>query len=235
MAQQVFPSNVVANIVLKEFFPHRKLRLAPRGLARDAELPVFNADRIIGDIEQFDYLRFDALRETPRGARDWVVVLILGADGKFHHSPDLRKLLESIESERPAKEGRLDEIIVVAEDSFFSKKNLTDVVRDMQQKQAGGPDFDGAASFYSAYPYYNFAFVVPAHESVPPHRIMCADEVDTLLRRERIVRSDLSAILTTDAAIVWNGGRDGQVVEITRDSQTAGVALSYRRIERGAI
>lgn len=236
MAQQVFPPNVIVRVIRDDFFRYRRLALAPRGLARDAEAPVFDDDRVISDMEQFYYVRLDAVRETPRGARDWVVILVLGADGKYsHHSPDLRKLLDGIEAERPTKEGRLDEVIVVAEEAFFGKKNLTDVVREAQQKQAGGPDPAGSAPFYSAYPYYNFALVVPEHKSVSPHRIMERAEVEALLRREHIARSDLPMVLTNDAPIVWNGGREGQVVEITRDSQTAGTSLYYRRIERAAV
>jgi DNA-directed RNA polymerase subunit H (RpoH/RPB5) len=60
-------------------------------------------------------------------------------------------------------------------------------------------------------------------------------EVEEFLRREHTTRGDLPVIYTNDAQIVWNGGREGQVVEITRDSQTAGTALYYRRIERAAI
>ena len=233
MAQQVFPPNVIIHNIRDHFFPYRGLIPTTRGLARDAEVPAHAVDDVISDMEQFYYVRLDAVRETPRGGRDWVVILVLGADGKYSlHSPDLRKLLEGIEAERPTKDGRLDEVIVIAEEAFFSKKNLTDIIREAQQRQAGGPDTGGTAPFYSAYPYYNFSLVVPEHTSVAPHRIMGETEVSDFLRREHIVRSDLPRILTNDAPIVWNGGREGQVVEITRDSQTAGTSLYYRRIER---
>jgi DNA-directed RNA polymerase subunit H (RpoH/RPB5) len=233
--QQVYPPNVVIPNICGAFFRYRRLALAPAGLARGAGVPVFNEDRVINDMKQFHYVRIDAVREAPRGGRDWVVVLVLDADGKYsQHSPDLRKLLDGIEAERPTKEGRLDEVIVVAEKAFFDKKNLTDVIREAQQRQAGGPDAAGAAPFYSAYPYRNFALVAPEHTSVPPHRIMDPAEVEDLLRRERIARSDLPVILTSDVQIVWNGGREGQVVEIKRDSQTAGTAFYYRRVERAA-
>lgn len=235
MAQQVYPPNVVCEIICQHFFRYRGLTLAPRGLT-PGEIPVFNVDRVISDMEQFHNVRIDALRTTPRGSRDWVVIFILGSEGKYsQHSPDLRKLLEGVEAERPTKEGRLDEVIIIAEEAFFNKKNLTDVVRESQQRQAGGDDPTGAAPFYNAYPYYKFALVVPEHCSVAPHRIMAPEEVETLFRRGHIVRSDLATIMTNDAPIIWNGGREGQVVEITRDSQTAGTALYYRRIERAPI
>lgn len=235
MAQQVFPPNVIVRIIKDSFFPYRGLTMAPRGLSDKEKIPVFDDDRIISDMENFYYVRLDAIRNKPRGARDWVVVLILSVDGKYsHHSPDLRKLLEGIESEKPTKDGRLDEVILVVE-GFFNKKNLTDVVKDIQQKQVGGPDFKGVTPFYNVYPYYNFSLVVPEHKSVFPHRIMTTAEETELFQREHILRSDLGIILTTDAPIIWNGGREGQIVEITRDSQTAGTAIYYRRIEKGNV
>ena len=236
MAQQVFTPNVIVRNLCGPFLSYRGLTLAPHGLGRNAEPSTYDEDRIIGDMKTFFYVRINAVRTVPRGGRDWVVILVLGADGKYsHHSPDIRKLLDGIDSERPAKEGRLDEVIVVAEEEFFSKKNLTDVVSEAQQRQAGGADAAGAAPIYSAYPYYNFALVVPEHKSVAPHRVMAADEVAELLRREHLTRNDLPVILANDAPIVWIGGRAGQVVEITRDSQTAGTALYYRRIERAGV
>jgi DNA-directed RNA polymerase subunit H (RpoH/RPB5) len=236
MALQVYPPLVVVRTIIDSFFPYRGLRLAPRGLAREGAVRAFGDDEIISDMAQFYYTRLDALRERPRGGRDWVVILILSSRGKYtHHGPDLRKLLEGVEAERPAKEGRLDELIVVAEEEFFKKKNLTDVLREMQERQAQGVDPDGTAPYYSAHPYHNFVLVVPEHRSVPPHRIMTKDEVDSFLQREGLSYSDLPVILTSDAPLVWLGARKGQVVAIARKSQTAGLAWVSRRVELGAL
>lgn len=231
MAQQVYPPNVIVRTICDAFLRHRGLALAPWNLV--GELPVFSDDRVISDMEQFGYIRIDALRREPRGARDWVVVLVLGADSKHaHHSPDIRKLLGSVEIERPAKDGRLDEVILVVETPFFTKKNLTDVVREARPERSGGADPEGALPFYNVYPYHNFALVVPEHVSVAPHRVLSAAETEAFLARERLQRENLPVIYANDPPIVWNGGREGQVVEILRDSQLSGVAPYYRRIER---
>jgi len=233
MASLSSPPNVVVHIICDHFLRHRGLTLAPRGLSDDPP-PIYDDDRIISDMGQFHYVRIDATRDTPRGGRTWVVILVLSDNGKYsHHGPDLRKLLKGIESERPAADGRLDEIIVVAEEAFFGKKNLTDIIREAWKLQVGGVDLAGRSPIYSAYPYYNFSLVVPDHKTVAPHRIMSDAEVAELLTRMRNVRTDYPIIFATDAPIVWNGGREGQIVEITRDSQTSGTAIFYRRIERG--
>jgi len=212
------------------------MKPAPRNLAPGGVIPEFDADRTISDMEQFGYVRIDALRDTPRGTRDWVVVLVLSTTGKVaNHIPDLRVLLGGINSSSNTTSERLDEIIVVAEDKFFMKKILMDAIRNMQSTQEGGADLEGKAPFYNAYHYYNFAHVVPESKSVPPHRIMGVAESKQFLAAEYLSRKNLPTVFTTDAPIIWNGGREGQIVEITRDSQTAGTALYYRKIERGTL
>jgi len=234
MALQIYAAGGIVRNLIDAFLPHRGLTLAPRGLAREGAARTFTEDEIISDMEQFSYVRLDALRAAPRGARDWVVVLILSATGKYsHHSPDLRKLLDGIETERAAKEGRLDELIVVAERAFFAKSNLMDIIRDVQQRQPGGADLRGSAPFCSAIPYYVFSYNLPLSRSVPPHRLLSPAEVEALLRRERRKHHDLPVIFTSDPPVVWNGWREGGVVEIMRPSQTAGRAVYWRRIEKG--
>jgi DNA-directed RNA polymerase subunit H (RpoH/RPB5) len=233
---QVYPPTVIIRTLIEDFFPYRGLAPAARGLSREADPRAFSTDEVISDMEQFGYVRLDALRAAPRGQRDWVVVLVLAAESKFAlHSPDLRKLLEGVLAERPSREGRLDELIVVAEEDFFLKKHLTDVIRERQEAQAGGADLAGAAPFFSAHRYYNFALNVPASRSVRPHRIMGAEELATFLRGEHLSLQDLPTIYTTDAPLIWLGAREGQVVEIERSSQTAAVAFYKRRVVSGDV
>ena len=239
MAQQVYPPNVVVSTLLGGFFRYRGLEPAPRGLARglarDATLRQYTDDDVINDMEQFGYVRIDARRLEPRGERVWVVVLVLAEGGKYAlHGPDLRKLLDGVGAERPAKEGLLDEVIIVAGEGMFSRKNMTDVIGEYQKaSQAGGADLAGAAPFISAHPFHVFAAVIPECTSVPPHRLMAADEVAAFLQRERLAFRDLPAVPASDPPVVWLGGREGQAVCILRPSQTAGQVPYVRRIEKG--
>jgi len=185
-------------------------------------------------MDQFGYVRIDALCDdgSARGARTWVVFLVLSGSKKpSNFKPDFCRLLDGINAERPTKEGRLNELIIIAEKSFFAKKNLTEVIRETRKKnQVDGPDLEGRAPFYSAYPYCNFTVVIPDHECVYPHRVMAPCEVNNLLQKEHLKLQDLPAICNNDPPVIWAGGRSGQVVEIKRDSQTAGMAIYYRRI-----
>ncbi|MES2339218.1 MAG: DNA-directed RNA polymerase subunit RpoH/Rpb5 C-terminal domain-containing protein [Pseudomonadota bacterium] len=252
-ATQAYPPNVIVRTLIDHFFRYRGLAPAPPGLADEKPVADFTDDRIIGDMERFFYVRVDARvdprRRALRGARAWVVILVLAADGKYsHHSPDLRKLLEGVEVEQAARAGRLDELIIVADEVFFSRKNLTDVVREFQAgaaaarqaARARGPlslllDANGAAPFYSAHHFHNFVLVIPEHAAVPAHRIMAPAECDALYATERLTRDDLPTIYASDPAAIWIGARAGEVVEIVRYSATAGRAVTYRRVERGAL
>lgn len=228
MALQVYAAGRIVRTLIDAFLPARQLRQVARGLAPGDPVRQFHEDEVLNDMEQFAYVRIDALRaaqtEMPLVRRDWVVILVLSAEGKYSHfSPDLRKLLEGVALERAAKDGRLDEVIVVAEEAFFAKNNLTSVLAKLNSA-------DGSSLRYTAYPYYTFSYVLPACASIPPHRLLSDSEVADLLANEHLALGDLPVIFTTDPPIVWNGGREGQVVEITRDSQTAGQAIYYRRI-----
>ena len=232
MSNRLIPSPIIViNNICNAFFKYRGIEIANRSFTGPDI--VMSDDRIITDMDQFNYVRLDAKKIIPRGKRDWVVILVLSMNGKYaNHSPDLRKLIEGIESDTLSREGRLDEIIVVAEENFFAKKNLTDVIKNLQSTQVGGADMDGVSAFYNAYPYYIFATVVPEHSSVPAHRIMSNEEVDELLKSEHINKSDIGNIMISDPPVIWIGGREDQIIEITRDSATAGTAIYYRYIRK---
>jgi DNA-directed RNA polymerase subunit H (RpoH/RPB5) len=229
------PAIVAVRTLLDAFFPYRGYAPAPRGLA-GGEPRAFGPDEVVDDMKQFFYVRLDATSARPRGRRDWVVVLVLDPEGKYaHHSPDLRRLLEGVGTERAARDGRLDELLVVAPEEFFAKKLLLDVVRELQG-DAHGPDPAGARPFYGTYPYHNFALDLPASQSVPPHRVLAPEEAEAFLARERLAHRDLPEIHANDPPVVWLGAREGQVVEITRPSQAAAdTALYYRRVKRAPL
>lgn len=234
---QVYPPTIIVRTLLNEYFKYRRLTKVPRGMAPTAELRAFSDDDIISDMEQFHYVRVDAQREVPRGQRDWVVVLVLSADGKFsHHGPDLRRLIAGVEAERATADGRLDEIIVVATEEFFKKKNLTDVIREAQARHPHtDADAAGVEPFVSAHPYHLFSCNIPRNQSVPPHRIMPESEVEEYLARERLARRDLPVRPASDPPVVWLGGREGQVIEVLRPTQTAGEIPYVCRLEKGSL
>jgi len=240
--QQNFPPRTIVRNIIDHFFRYRGLTLAAPGLSPDKAVPDFTEDRIIGDMERFQYTRIDAMREKARGVRDWVVILVLGADGRYsRHSPDLRKLLEGIETEAAAKSKRLDELIVVADLGFFSRNALTELIRHSQRTSAAARlaartttiDPTGVAAFYNAHPFGTFAVVVPEHKAVPQHIIMDNKESEKLLQAFWLTRTDLPTIYASDPPLIWLGAREGNIVKILRRSQTSGTSVYYRQVDRG--
>ena len=195
---------VVCTIV-ERFFPFR-------GLAPDAPAP--GRDAIEGMAASDAVVRVSA---GAAGAR--VQALVLTPGGKYMtNSTQLRALIEGAAAP-------LAELIIVADDTFFTKKNMTDVIVGLR---AGG-----GATLYSAARFCNFICDIPAHLSVVPHEILPPAAVAAILARERRKLSDLPRIYLSDPMVVWVGARVGQVLKITRDSQTAGVAISYRLVVTG--
>ena len=203
---------------------------ASRGVALDGA--ALSADEVTSRLENSDYVRLDGRRARPRGGRALVVCLVLRDEGRYTtKGPELRNLIGRVNAEQ-LQGAELDEVIVVAPgEDFLAKKGLTSVVAEYQRGGgARGADYAGAGVFYSVHLYRNFIIDLPRSKSVPPHRLLAPEEQKELFERQHIAVSALPLAYSDDPPVVWIGGREGQVVEITRDSPTAGSAVTYRRI-----
>lgn len=232
MAQQTYPPAQIIGNIVGPFFKYRGYKQMPRGGATGGTIPTFTIDNIIHDMTQFNYVRIDAENTNPRNNRNWVIILVLKVDGKYsEHAPKLRELLEGIESERISKENLLDEVIIVTDPEFFSKKSLMEEIAK-RTTLATDPNIDNKP-FFNVFPYRNFVEVIPEHVCVPNHTLLTDKEAADLLADEYINRSDLPSIFHNDPPVVWIGGREGQIVCIRGASETAGEVIRYRKIERG--
>ncbi|HJK78462.1 DNA-directed RNA polymerase subunit H [Methanocorpusculum vombati] len=70
------------------------------------------------------------------------------------------------------------------------------------------------------------------HEMVPDHQIMTPEEVVKLLADYDITEEHLPKMYHDDPAVKACGAKPGMVIRITRKSQTAGEATSYRLVVR---
>lgn len=73
-------------------------------------------------------------------------------------------------------------------------------------------------------------FNVLDHVMVPDHQIMSEEEVAVLLSTYTITQDQLPKMYHDDPAVKSIGANMGDVVKITRKSQTAGKAESYRLV-----
>lgn len=70
------------------------------------------------------------------------------------------------------------------------------------------------------------------HFLVPKHRILSPEEAEELLRRYGVTRQQLPYILVSDPIVKALGAKPGDILEIMRESETAGVTRYYRVVVR---
>ena len=74
------------------------------------------------------------------------------------------------------------------------------------------------------------AMDVSDHESVPEHRKLEEDEVEEVLERYDADKDQLPKIERTDAALKQMDAEVGDVIEVRRESPTAGKTTYYRTV-----
>lgn len=71
------------------------------------------------------------------------------------------------------------------------------------------------------------------HELVPEHVILKNEERKELLEKLNATPNQLPKILTNDAVVKAIGAKEGDIIKITRKSQTAGRSIYYRIVSKG--
>lgn len=66
------------------------------------------------------------------------------------------------------------------------------------------------------------------HEMVPKHEILTEKEKKDVLEKFEVTEEQLPRILISDPVVEMIGAKPGNVLRITRESQTAGEAVYYR-------
>lgn len=77
---------------------------------------------------------------------------------------------------------------------------------------------------------WQLQFDITTHRMAMPHRILTEDEKTGILEKYKIASADqLPAIDSQDTMVKWIGAIPGDVIEVTRHSDTAGRSLYYRQ------
>ena len=74
---------------------------------------------------------------------------------------------------------------------------------------------------------------ITQHVLVPKHTKLSQEEAEKILSNLNIISSQLPNILKTDAAIKHLNTEPGEIIEIERDSPTAGKTKFYRVVING--
>ena len=75
-------------------------------------------------------------------------------------------------------------------------------------------------------------FDIQKHMLVPKHEIMTEDEILTEFGDVDYNFKNLPKIKVYDPVVLAIGARKGDILRITRESQTAGVFVTYRIVEQ---
>lgn len=73
-------------------------------------------------------------------------------------------------------------------------------------------------------------FDIMQHMLVPKHEILSKEKAREVLERYKISPHLLPLIKSTDPVVKAIGAKPGDILQITRDSPTAGKAVAYRYV-----
>ncbi|MDO5826810.1 MAG: DNA-directed RNA polymerase subunit H [Methanobrevibacter sp.] len=71
-------------------------------------------------------------------------------------------------------------------------------------------------------------FDILEHESVPEHKILTEEEVEEIFKNLDYDKYQLPRIKVDDPVVKAIGAEEGDVLQITRESETAGTFVTYR-------
>jgi len=72
--------------------------------------------------------------------------------------------------------------------------------------------------------------LVPDHVYIPKHEIMAKKEAEEVLKKFNCKPSELPLIYVNDPAIIVLGVKPGDMIKISRNSNTAGESIYYRYV-----
>ncbi|MEM0358914.1 MAG: DNA-directed RNA polymerase subunit H [Candidatus Hadarchaeales archaeon] len=71
------------------------------------------------------------------------------------------------------------------------------------------------------------------HVLVPEHRVLSEEEKEEILRKYKVKPHQLPLMKSTDPVARAIGAKPGDIVEVKRESPTAGRTLAYRYVVEG--
>lgn len=143
-------------------------------------------------------------------------ILLFSPDSNYVlKSPDFKSLIKSKIPKNVLNDG-LDLLII---SQLILSKHIE---KYLAKKKIKYPNI-----FIENYPYSKFIIEIPKHASVPKHEFATTDEINELNDYYKY-KNNFPKILSSDSAVIWLGARVGDIIKITRISESAGKSIIYR-------
>ncbi len=230
-----YEAKAVIDVIIGPFFQRREMALAPPGFQPGAALPSFTPDVVSRLMLSNRNVRIDATT-APRGKRDRVIFVVIDDVATLKSTQLTSYLTLALHGAQGEARELLNEFFLVVPESFFTKSNLRKAFAAFSSDLNVRHRYDPTGTYPHAtlVPRRHLACEIPANVQVPPHEIADADEIGALFKNRAISQADIQVIYSYDPAVLWLGGRPGQIVRITRDSLGAGLSINYRLVKYAA-
>jgi DNA-directed RNA polymerase subunit H (RpoH/RPB5) len=168
-----------------------------------------------------EYIVINGVQERPNGLKSKQIAIVLIGPGSDYANTlaKFRKMFNAVYTDG------LDIMLLITEAgvSTYIKKTL------MGEFTKNRSNF-----IIRDYSYAMFTLVVPEHVQVPEHTFATNEEVADQSHGSISSLRRLQKILDSDPMAVWMGAEPGDLIRITRPSESAGMALVYRYCIRGS-
>jgi DNA-directed RNA polymerase subunit H len=183
-----------------------------------------NATDVIKQIAIDEFVVMEGSRRVYSDEYISYIILIGKGSRMAKNIQEFRKMFTSVVKKPTASKDTqsLIEVLIISDREL--SKNIKQTAIDKEI----AAEYPTCRLHISAYTYDVFKIVNPEVDCVPKHQLAPKDETEQFFNLLYKKPPSLPRILSSDPAVVWIGGRPGDVIAIDRISESCGTTRVYR-------